>query len=123
MNMTIQKKRHPKFYVPNFGAPNRSRVKERWRAQRGIDSKKRVKKKESGASPSIGYKNSASIRYARPDGTFEALVHNQGELMALIQGKDKRAVRFSHDLSSRKKVMLQEMAEKNGITVVNRVSK
>ncbi len=119
--MMIKRKRHPKFYVPNFGAPNRSRVKERWRSQRGIDNKKRVKKKELGFSPNIGYKNGAKVRYARADGTFEALVHNQGELMTLIQSKEGKAVRFAHDLSARKRAMLQQMADKNGLKVVNRV--
>lgn len=121
MNIMIQKKKHPKFYVPNFGAPNRKRIKERWRYQRGIDSKKRVKKKELGASPGIGYKNSGAVRFARPDGTFEVLVHNQKELMALIEGKDSRSVRLAHDLSARKRAMLQGIADKNKMRIVNRV--
>ena len=116
----IAKRKHPKFYVPNFGAPNRKRVKERWRSQRGIDSKKRVKKKELGASPSIGYKNGDKVRYARPDGTFEVLVHNQNELMEVIQGKDQRVVRLAHDLSSRKRAILQGIADKNKVRIVNK---
>ncbi len=117
----LAKRKHPKFYVPNFGAPNRKRVKERWRAQRGIDNKKRVKKKELGASPSIGYKNPDSVRFARPDGAFEVLVHNRMELQALIASKDARVARFSHSLSSRKRSELQAMADKNNVRVVNRV--
>ncbi len=116
----IAKKKHPKFYVPNFGAPNRKRVKERWRSQRGIDSKKRVKKKELGATPSIGYKNSEKVRYARPDGSFEVLVHNQNELMAVIQSKGSNVVRFAHDLSSRKRAMLRGIADKNNVRIVNK---
>ncbi len=122
MSMSIKKKTHPKFYVPNFGAPNRKRVMERWRKQRGIDNKKRVKKKEMGASPSIGYKNSEEIRHARPDGTFEALVHDQKELMALIESKEKRSVRFSHTLSTRKRRFLQDLADKSNVRIVNRVA-
>ncbi len=119
----MMKRKHPRFNVPNFGAPNRKRVRARWRRQRGIDNKKRVGKRESGASPSIGYKNPASVRYARPDGTFEVLVSNMPELVALIGAKSQRAVRLSHSLSVRKRLALQELAESSGIRIVNRVSR
>lgn len=117
----MEKKRHPKFSVPNFGLKTRKRVKDRWRMPRGIDSKKRVKKKELGASPSIGYKNSPEIRHARPDGAFEVLVHNEAEMLAAVKAKDGRAVRFAHALSSRKRALLQNTADKNGIRIVNRI--
>ena len=35
-----------------------------------------------GPTPSIGYKNHATVRYARPDGTFEMVVHNEKELIS-----------------------------------------
>ncbi|MCL4553435.1 MAG: eL32 family ribosomal protein [Candidatus Marsarchaeota archaeon] len=118
----MEKKKHPRFVVPNYGAPNRKRVKYRWRAQTGMDSKKRVKKSESGASPSIGYKNSRSIRYARADGTFEALIHNESELLALISAKEGKTARFVHNLSSRKRARLQVLADRSGIKVANRMT-
>ncbi len=117
----MDKKNHPKFVVPNYGAKKRKRVQYRWRAQRGIDSKKRVKKKESGASPSIGYKNSSAFRYARPDGTFEALVHNEAELRNLISAGEKRTVVFAHDLSARKRAVLQKIAAEGKLNVANGV--
>ncbi len=117
----MDKKKHPRFLVPNYGARKRKRVQYRWRAQRGIDSKKRVKKKESGASPSIGYKNSDAVRYARSDGTFEALVHNETELRDLISAGERKTVVFAHDLSSRKRVMLQKIAEQSNVKVANGV--
>lgn len=120
--MIMQKKRHPKFNVPNFGAPNRKRVKERWRAQKGIDSKKRVKKAESGASPSIGYKNAPEVRFARPDGRFEVLIHNEGELRQFMGSKSSSVIRFAHDLSVRKRLQLQKIAETNKLEIANRVS-
>ncbi len=116
----MQKKRHPKFYVPNFGAPNRKRVKERWRAQRGIDSKKRVKKRELGATPSIGYKNAPQMRFARPDGRFEVLVHNESELRQFMGSKSNAVVRFSHDLSRRKRLQLQRLAG-SSVDIANRM--
>ena len=39
----MQKKTHPTFSIPNFGSKHRKRVPARWRKQRGIDNKKRIK--------------------------------------------------------------------------------
>ncbi|MDE1860909.1 MAG: hypothetical protein KGH72_04310 [Candidatus Micrarchaeota archaeon] len=116
----IRKRNKPHFIVPNFGAPNRKRIKDRWRRQRGIDNKKRVKKKESGPTPSIGYKNGAEVRYHRPDGSTESLVHNEMELMTLIGMKNVSA-RLAHDISRRKRFALQKVADQHGIRIVNRV--
>lgn len=116
----IKKKPKPRFTVPNFGAPNRKHVRDRWRAQQGNDNKKRVKKQNRGPTPSIGYKNSESVRFLRPDGTRDVLVHNERELLVLSGRKDSSA-RFAHGISVRKRRALQEMADRNGIRLVNRV--
>ncbi len=79
----VTKKKHAVFRVPNYGAKNRKGVKKRWRKPRGIDSKIRVEKKGHGATPKVGYKNHSSVRFARKDGTFEHLVHNERELLAI----------------------------------------
>ena len=113
------KKTHPRFRVPNLGAKNRSGVKKRWRAQRGIDNKMRYKKKGHGAMPNIGYRNSDSVRYARSDGTFEVLVHNRAELMAVQPGAGK-VVRLSAALSRRSRAELQRIADGSGLRIVNR---
>ncbi|MDE1811213.1 MAG: hypothetical protein KGH66_04175, partial [Candidatus Micrarchaeota archaeon] len=65
MTITMKKKPHPKFNVPNFGARSMSRVPERWRKQRGIDNKKRIKRNFMGAEPTIGYGNPKAIRGVR----------------------------------------------------------
>ncbi len=119
----MEKKRHPKFVVPNFGLKTRKRVSARWRMPRGIDSKKRVKKKESGASPSIGYKNRPELRYARSDGVFETLIHNEGELLSAAKTKKDTIIRFAHSLSVRKRIALQAIADKHGLKVANKVRK
>ncbi len=121
MIMTI-KKEHPKFLVPNYGAKSRKGVKERWRAQRGIDSKKRIKRSGYGASPSIGYKNSSDVRFARPDGNWPVVVHNEKELLALSNVQNRIAV-FAHSLSIRKRTILQKVADANKIKVANRARK
>lgn len=116
----MNKKSHPKFVVPNFGAPNRKRVKERWRKQRGIDNKKRVKRSGYGAVPNIGYKNPESIRNIRADGTKGVLVRNQKDLESM-QGVPGVSIILAHGLSTRKKIMLQKIASQKGLNIVNKV--
>jgi large subunit ribosomal protein L32e len=115
----VTKKKHAVFRVPNYGAKNRKGVKKRWRKPRGIDSKIRVEKKGHGATPKVGYKNSSEIRFARQDGTFEHLVHNERELLAIAGDKTKVAV-LAHGLSRRTWASLQKTAAAKGIRIVNR---
>ena len=114
----MQKKKHPTFAVPNYGAKSRKRVKSRWRKQRGIDNKKRIKRSGYGAEPNIGYKNAPEVRHLRPDGTMENLVHNEAEMKACV-GVPGISVRLSSTLSKRKRAIIGKMAEDNGIRVVN----
>lgn len=116
----LRKKMKPKFSVPNLGARNRKKVPDRWRAQRGIDNKKRVKKQNRGPTPSIGYKNSESVRFRRSDGTLDILVHNERELL-MLAGKEESSARFAHGISTRKRAALQKLADSRNIKVVNRV--
>ena len=113
--MQIKKKQHPRFRISNLHAKNRSRLADRWRTQRGIDNKKRVKRGGYGAMPSIGYKNAPSVRGLRPDGFAEVLVHNVQELAA-ISGK---AARIAHGVSKRKREAIVRQAQIHGIRVVN----
>ena len=64
------------------------RVKARWRKQRGIDNKKRIKKDFAGAEPTIGYKNMDSQMGLRADGNRMILVHNVAELQGFIDRKE-----------------------------------
>jgi large subunit ribosomal protein L32e len=117
--MVMLRKSHPKFNVPNFGAKGFKRVQDKWKKQRGIDNKKRVMKQGYGASPSIGYKNPVSVRYSRPDGAREMLVHNEKELRAVPKGDAFVAV-LAHDVSVRKKAALKKIADESGIRVANK---
>jgi len=118
------KKTHPKFNVPNFGAKNRKRVKERWRKQRGIDNKKRVKKSFMGASPSIGYKNPDALIGVRANGKRLLLVHNKNDMLDFInkieKGKEPEFdVMLAGNLSKRKRLEIIELAKQNNIHVAN----
>ncbi len=119
MFMTASKRPRMKFRVPNYGVVGRSRVKARWRKQRGIDNKRRVKKQNRGPVPKIGYKNSDAVRYARPDGSFELVVHNRQELLSVLS-MPGHAAKFSHTLSERKRQQLLKTADEQGIKVLNR---
>ncbi len=118
--MASKRRDKPHFHVPNFGAPNRSRVKDKWKRQRGIDNKMRTKKAKMGPTPSIGYGNPASVKYSRPDGTFEFVVHNQKELLSVL-GMPGYSAKFAHDLSERTKTALQRIADEKKIKILNRV--
>ncbi len=120
MIMVLEKKRHPRFAVPNYGAKSRKRVKPRWRSQRGEDNKKRRRWSGYGASPRIGYKNADDVRFARKDGSIEVLVHNEAELRA-VPKDGRRAVVLAHGISRRKKLDLEKKAAGMGIRVINRV--
>lgn len=123
--MKIKKRQHPRFNVPNAGARNRSRVPERWRKQRGIDSKKRVKKAFAGAEPTIGYGNPQELRGVRANGRRAMLVHNANELKSMIsnQGVEEFEVTLASALSRRKKMELTKLANDNKIRVTNGVAK
>lgn len=119
MSDIMIKKLHPTFNIPNFGSKHRSRVKERWRKQRGIDNKKRVKRSGYGAVPNIGYKNPEAIRELRPDGNAGLVVNNRKELESAA-GNPGISVIFAHSLSKRKRTELGKIADQKGIRVVNR---
>jgi large subunit ribosomal protein L32e len=119
----MNKKRHPKFNVPNFGAKNRKRVKERWRKQRGIDNKKRIKKSFAGASPSIGYKNPDELRGVRANGKKILLIHNKNEMLNFINNEIEKREEFdfilASNLSKRKRFEIIELAKQNAIHIAN----
>lgn len=117
----IKKKGHPKFNVPNFGTKSRSRVPERWRKQRGIDSKKRIKKNFMGAEPTIGYKNPTSMQGVRVNGNRIVIVHNADELNRLISGKSVAGfdVTIAGGVSVRKRAEIVRIADANSVRVTN----
>ncbi len=119
--MVIKKRPHPRFRVPNLGAKSRKKVQDRWRAQRGTDNHMKLKRDGYGKMPSIGYKNSDQVRYARPDGSREVLIRNEMEMMGLINAKNGMVARLSHDLSRRKRTAIQALADAHAVRIVNRV--
>ena len=118
----INKKTHPHFNVPNFGSKKRSRVKARWRKQRGIDNKKRTKKSFMGAEPTIGYGNPKQLKGIRANGKRIMLVHNVNEVNEIIKSHEKMAspdVTIAKSVSIRKRIAITELANKAKLRVTN----
>ena len=119
--MAFKKRPHPKFNVPNFGAINRKRVKERWRKQRGDDNKKRIKRRFMGAEPNIGWGNPADIRGVRASGKRAILIENAQQLNALLSNPEVAdyEVTLAGSLSRKKRIELTEMASRSKVNVTN----
>ncbi|MEM4296648.1 MAG: eL32 family ribosomal protein [Candidatus Anstonellales archaeon] len=115
----MNKKRKGSFNVPNAtGKRAKKRVKQRWRKPRGIDNKKRIRKKGHGAVPKIGYKNSKHLRHLHPSYKREALISNEKELDAF--NPDLYAIRIRRSVGKRKRAIIIEKAEKLGFLVLNK---
>ncbi|MEM4366623.1 MAG: eL32 family ribosomal protein [Candidatus Anstonellales archaeon] len=109
------KKRKPKFNVQNENRWPRIANRGSWRRPRGSDNKKRIRRKDRGASPRVGYKNSPNERSIHPSGIREVLIRNTSEL----EGLKGVAVRLSAGLSRRKKKEIAEKASSMGLRVLN----
>jgi len=121
MFMQMKKKIHPNFNIPNFGAKNRSRVKDRWRKQRGDDNKKRMKKAFAGAEPTIGYGNPEQLRGIRASGRRTVVVQNIEQLKEVIENPDMTDydVTLASTLSRKKRMEMVKLAEQNKLRVTN----
>jgi large subunit ribosomal protein L32e len=114
----VEKRKIPTFKRSNYGAKRRSRVKDNWRTPRGNDNHMRIKKKNVGVMPMIGFKNAESVRFLRQDGSVERLIHNKADLES-ISGKEGITAKFSHDLSKRTRMELQKIADERKIKISN----
>ncbi|MBR9707176.1 MAG: 50S ribosomal protein L32e [Candidatus Diapherotrites archaeon] len=93
---------------------------DRWKKPRGTDSNKRRKMKKKGAVPEAGHRTARNIRFAHPSGFFEIVVANVKELEAV--GKDY-AVRIKGTVGKKKKIEISNAASKQGLKILNKVSK
>lgn len=112
----IKKKKKAYFNVPNY--KQKVQVKNRWRKPHGIDSKKRIRRKEFGACPRVGYKNTFEARTAHPLGIKEVIVNNVAELEK-IKDQERIGVRIAGAVSKRKKEIIRSRAKEIGMRVFN----
>ena len=104
-------KKKPTF---NVSGPSKKRVKERWRRPRGVDNKKRIKRKDRGALPKVGYKK--KIRGLHPSGKPELLVKNLKDL----EGAKDVVVRISGSVGKKLRKEIVKKAESLGLKILNR---
>ncbi|MCS7122482.1 MAG: 50S ribosomal protein L32e [Candidatus Micrarchaeota archaeon] len=117
----MKRKKIPEFHVigPSDGHRMKRRIKDSWRKPRGIDNKKRVRAKQYGKSPNIGYRNPKDLRGMHPSGYFEILIERVEQLNDV--DRNRFAVRLSGRLGRKKKLEIQRVAMERGFHVLNPV--
>ncbi len=114
----MTKRKKPNFNVPN--STKKVRVKSRWRKPRGIDNKKRIRVKEFGASPKVGYKRRLTERGNHPLGLKELLIHNLDQLVKETEKLEgKVAIRIGGTVSKRNKEQIRTKAKELGFRTLN----
>ncbi len=113
--MTLRKRKKPRFNVPNYGFMKS--VKKRWRRPRGVDNKKRIKKKFAGAIPKIGYGSPRILKGVHPKGKREMIVNNAFDLNT---AKDQDMfVRIAAQVGAKKRTTIIEKAKLLGLKILN----
>jgi large subunit ribosomal protein L32e len=112
--MMVAKKR---FLVREI--KKRKKLKPRWRRPKGHHSKQRRREKQAAPMPGVGFKSAAKTRGLHPSGKVARVVSNETELKSIDPKKE--AIYLGGKLGKRKKLKLQEIADKMKIKVLNRV--
>ncbi len=109
----MNKKKKPKFNVPNLGFMGS--VKARWRKPRGTANKKRMKYRFMGKLPKIGYRNAVAIRGMHPKNKAEVLVNTPKDLVGL---KDV-VVRIAATVGGKKRKVIEDQAVGMKLAIAN----
>jgi len=110
-----KKKRKPRFRADQ--AHRWTRVSDRWRKLRGIDSYTRQKKKGRIAMVNSGYRSPKAVRYLHPSLFKEVLVHKPSDLEGL--DADIHAIRISAKVGARKRQLILAEADTKLLRVLN----
>ncbi|MCU4798890.1 50S ribosomal protein L32e [Halobacteria archaeon HArc-gm2] len=95
----------------------KKRVPTAWRRPRGQLSKQRRGVKGKGDKVEAGYRTPTAVRGKHPSGFEEVHVHNVDDLDG-VDG-DTHAVRIASKVGARKRERIEEVAEDEGIRVLN----
>ena len=95
----------------------KQRVPTSWRRPRGKLSKQRKGVKGKGDTVEAGFRTPTAVRGRHPSGFEEVRVHNVDDLEG-VDG-DREAVRIASKVGARKRERIEEVAEDDGIRVLN----
>jgi len=95
----------------------KKRVPTSWRKPRGTHSKRRKGIKGKGDTVQAGFRSPTAVRGLHPSGFEEVRVHNVDDLDG-VDG-DTQAVRIASTVGGRKRERIEEVAEDEGIRVLN----
>ena len=95
----------------------KKRVPTSWRRPRGKLSKQRKGVKGKGDTVEAGFRTPTAVRGRHPSGFEEVRVHNVDDLEG-VDG-DREAVRIASKVGARKRERIEEVAEDDGIRVLN----
>ncbi|RQG97142.1 50S ribosomal protein L32e [Natrarchaeobius chitinivorans] len=95
----------------------KKRTPESWRRPRGQLSKQRKGVKGKGPKVGAGYRTPEAVRGRHPSGFEEVYVENTDDLEG-VDG-DHEAVRIASSVGARKRERIEELAEDQGVRVLN----
>ena len=95
----------------------KKRVPTSWRSPKGTLSKQRRGVKGKGDTVEAGFRSPKAVRGRHPSGFEEVRVHNVDDLEG-VDG-DTEAVRIASKVGARKRERIEEVAEDEGIRVLN----
>ncbi|CAE7901366.1 RPL32 [Symbiodinium sp. KB8] len=122
--LTLKKrsvKRTSRF--PRWQAHQFKRVKDSWRAPRGIDGRFRRKFKGTGPHVNIGYGTDARVKHVLPNGFKKFRVFNAADVDLLLMHNRKYAVEIATKVSAQNREAILERAAQLCVRVINGNSK
>ncbi|MFW6435231.1 MAG: 50S ribosomal protein L32e [Halovenus sp.] len=115
--LLVQRRREGKPQFNRQDYHKKKRVPTSWRRPRGQLSKQRRGIKGKGDKVQAGFRTPKAVRGKHPSGFEEVRVHNVDDLEG-VDG-DTEAVRIASKVGARKRERIEEVAEDEGIRVLN----
>jgi len=115
--LLVQRRREGKPQFNRQDYHKKKRVPTSWRRPRGQLSKQRRGVKGKGDKVQAGFRTPNAVRGKHPSGFEEVRVHNVDDLEG-VDG-DTEAVRIASKVGARKRERIEEVAEDEGIRVLN----
>ncbi|WP_135664110.1 50S ribosomal protein L32e [Halorhabdus rudnickae] len=115
--LLVQRRREGKPQFNRQDYHKKKRVPTSWRRPRGGLSKQRRGVKGKGDTVEAGFRTPEAVRGLHPSGFEEVRVHNVADLEG-VDG-DSQAVRIASKVGGRKRERIEEVAENEGIRVLN----